>query len=182
MASKSKELDVNVKSMIIQPRNEGSTYRAVGIQLNISLFTVRSVVKKFNETGCPENKVRSGRPGIFSAREKRSIIKEVKKNPKINAPKKPKKLLILRIKLLVYRLYGMFYMKKVIMEEQLERNLSFRKETEERDWILQNLMLIYQMSFGTQLFFPTNRSLTFSGVMDDNMCGESQTPNWKNNI
>ncbi|GFT27626.1 transposable element Tc1 transposase [Trichonephila clavipes] len=30
--------------------------------------------------------VRSGRPGIFSAREKRSIIKEVKKNPKISAP------------------------------------------------------------------------------------------------
>ncbi|GFR31356.1 hypothetical protein TNCT_415531 [Trichonephila clavata] len=86
MASKSKELDVNVKNMIIQLRNEGLTYRATGIQLNISLFTVKSVVKKFNETGSPDNKVRSGRPGIFSAKEKRSIIKEVKKNPKISAP------------------------------------------------------------------------------------------------
>ncbi|GFW72961.1 transposable element Tc1 transposase [Trichonephila clavipes] len=86
MASKSKELDVNVKNMIIQLRNEGLTYRAIGIQLNTSLFTVRSVVKKFNETGSTENKVRSGRPGIFSAREKRSIIKEVTKNPKISAP------------------------------------------------------------------------------------------------
>ncbi|GFS80261.1 transposable element Tcb1 transposase [Trichonephila clavipes] len=47
---------------------------------------LKSVVKKFNETGSKENKVRSGRPGIFSAREKRSIIKEVKKNPKISAP------------------------------------------------------------------------------------------------
>ncbi|GFR14994.1 hypothetical protein TNCT_557301 [Trichonephila clavata] len=71
--------------MIIQLRNEGLTC-AIGIQLNISLFTVRSVVKKFNETGSTENKVGSGRPGIFSAREKRSIIKEVKKNPKISAP------------------------------------------------------------------------------------------------
>ncbi|GFV57403.1 transposable element Tcb1 transposase [Trichonephila clavipes] len=86
MALKSKELDVNVKNMIIQLRNEGLTYRAIGIQLNISLFTVRSVVKRFNETGFTENKVRSGRPGIFSAREKRSIIKEVKKNPQIRAP------------------------------------------------------------------------------------------------
>ncbi|GFU45204.1 uncharacterized protein TNCV_4236311 [Trichonephila clavipes] len=86
MALKSKELDVYVKNMIIQLRCEGLTYRAVGIQLNISLFTVRSVVKKFNKTGSTENKVRSGRPGIFSAREKRSIIKEVKKNPKISAP------------------------------------------------------------------------------------------------
>ncbi|GFV61862.1 uncharacterized protein TNCV_4106671 [Trichonephila clavipes] len=85
MASKSKELDVNVKNMIIQLRNEGLTYRAIGIQLNVNLFTVRSV-KKFNETGSTENKVRSGRPGIFSAREKHSIIKKVKKNPKISAP------------------------------------------------------------------------------------------------
>ncbi|GFW42849.1 transposable element Tcb1 transposase [Trichonephila clavipes] len=66
-------------------RNEGLTC-AIGIQLNISLFTIRSVVKKFNETGSTENKVRNGRPGIFSAREKRSIIKEVKKDPKISAP------------------------------------------------------------------------------------------------
>ncbi|GFU49051.1 transposable element Tcb1 transposase [Trichonephila clavipes] len=86
MASKSRELDVTVKSMIIQLRNKGLTYRAIGIQLNISLFTVRSIVKKFNETGSIKNKVRSGRPGMFSAREKRSIIKEVKKNPKISAP------------------------------------------------------------------------------------------------
>ncbi|GFY27605.1 uncharacterized protein TNCV_910561 [Trichonephila clavipes] len=84
MASKPKELDV--KNMITQLRNEGFTYRAIGIQLNISLFTIRSVVKMFNETGSTENKVRSGRHGIFSAREKRSIIKEVKKNPKISAP------------------------------------------------------------------------------------------------
>ncbi|GFV20115.1 transposable element Tcb1 transposase [Trichonephila clavipes] len=85
MASKSKELDVNVKNMIIQLRNEGLTYIQLYSYSTISLFTVRSV-KKFNETGSTENKVRSGRPGIFSAKEKRSIIKEVKKNPKISAP------------------------------------------------------------------------------------------------
>ncbi|GFX54462.1 uncharacterized protein TNCV_2593961 [Trichonephila clavipes] len=86
MASKSKVLDVNVKNMIILLRNEGLTYSSIGIQLNISLFTDRSVVKKFNEAGSTENKVRSGRPGIFSAREQRSITKEVKKNPKTSAP------------------------------------------------------------------------------------------------
>ncbi|GFX75784.1 hypothetical protein TNCV_2237561 [Trichonephila clavipes] len=86
MASKSKKLDVNVKNMIIQLRNEGLTYRVIGIQLNTRLFTVRRVVKKFNETGSTENKVRSGWPGIFSAWEKRSIIKEVKKNPQISVP------------------------------------------------------------------------------------------------
>lgn len=85
MASKWKELDVNVRNMIIQLRNEGLTYRAIGIKLNISLFTVRSVVKKFHATGSTENKVRTGRPRIFSAREKRDIIKEVQKNPKISA-------------------------------------------------------------------------------------------------
>ncbi|GFV05227.1 uncharacterized protein TNCV_224401 [Trichonephila clavipes] len=77
---------VDKRQRRLKTRNEGLTYRAIGIQLNKSLFTVRSVVKKFNETGSTENKVRSGRPGIFSAREKRSIIKEVKKNPKISAP------------------------------------------------------------------------------------------------
>lgn len=86
MTSKSKELDVSVKNMIIRLRNEGLTYRAIGVQLHISLFTVRSVVKKFKETGSTENKTRSGRPRIFSTREKRVIINKVKKNPKISAP------------------------------------------------------------------------------------------------
>ncbi|KAF8785828.1 hypothetical protein HNY73_011331 [Argiope bruennichi] len=86
MTSKSKELDVSVKNMIIRLRNEGLTYRVIGVQLNISLFTVRSVVKKFKETGSTENKTRSGRPRIFSTREKRAIINKVKKNPKISAP------------------------------------------------------------------------------------------------
>ncbi|GFX44170.1 uncharacterized protein TNCV_4119661 [Trichonephila clavipes] len=86
MVLKSKELDVNVKNMIIQLRNEGLTYRAIGIQLNISLFTIRSIVKRFTETKSTENKVRSGQPEIFSVKEKRSIIKEIKKNPKISAP------------------------------------------------------------------------------------------------
>ncbi|KAF8783129.1 hypothetical protein HNY73_013336 [Argiope bruennichi] len=86
MTSKSKELDVSVKNMIIRLRKEGLTYRAIGVQLNISLFTVRSVVKKFKETGSRENKTRSGRPQIFSTREKRAIINKVKKNPKISPP------------------------------------------------------------------------------------------------
>ncbi|KAF8790165.1 hypothetical protein HNY73_005230 [Argiope bruennichi] len=86
MTSKSKELDVSVKNMIIRLRNEGLTYRAIGVQLNISLFTVRSVVKKFKETGSTENKTRSGRPRIFFTREKRAIINKVKKNPKISPP------------------------------------------------------------------------------------------------
>ncbi|KAF8790455.1 hypothetical protein HNY73_005474 [Argiope bruennichi] len=77
MTSKSKELEVSVENMIIRLRNEGLTYRAIGVQLNISLFTVRSVVKKFKETGSTENKTRSGRPGIFSTREKRAIINKV---------------------------------------------------------------------------------------------------------
>ncbi|KAF8781567.1 Glucose dehydrogenase like protein [Argiope bruennichi] len=77
MTSKSKELDVSVKNMIIRLRNEGLTYRAIRVQLNISLFTVRSVVKKFKETGSTENKTRSGRPRIFSTREKRAIINKI---------------------------------------------------------------------------------------------------------
>ncbi|GFW57378.1 transposable element Tcb1 transposase [Trichonephila clavipes] len=85
MASKSKELDVNVKNMIIQLRNEGLTSCYRNETEYKFICCVRSVVKKFNETGSTENKVRSGRPGIFSARDKRSIIKEVKKNPKISA-------------------------------------------------------------------------------------------------
>lgn len=87
MSLKSKELDGSVKNTIIHLRNDGLTYAAIGKQLNISLFTVRSVVQKFNDTGSTENKIRTGRPRIFSAREKRDIIREVKKNPKISAPR-----------------------------------------------------------------------------------------------
>ncbi|GFS71383.1 hypothetical protein NPIL_152721 [Nephila pilipes] len=44
----SKDLVINVKNMVIQLQNEGLTYRTTGIQMNLSLFTVRSVVKKIN--------------------------------------------------------------------------------------------------------------------------------------
>ena len=58
----------------------------IGKQLKISLFNVRSVIKKLLETGSTENKVRTGQPQIFSAREKHDIIREVYKNPKISVP------------------------------------------------------------------------------------------------
>ena len=70
MSKKSKELDVSIKNIIIQLRNDGLSYRAIGKQLQISLFTVRSVIKKFQETDSTEYKVRTGWPRIFSAREK----------------------------------------------------------------------------------------------------------------
>ncbi|GFU19294.1 hypothetical protein NPIL_239341 [Nephila pilipes] len=116
MTSKSKELDISVKNTIIRLRNEGLTYRAIGVQLNISSFTVRSVVKKFKETGSTKNKTKSGRPRIFSTREKRVIINKVKKNPKISAPQIARDVAFTSQKTLSYRLYGMFYKRKVIME------------------------------------------------------------------
>ena len=89
-------------------------------------------------------------------------------------------LLILRVKLLMYRLHGMFYMKEVIMEGHLER-ISFPLEINRKKGLhFEKSHVNLSDEFWKTVFSQWNQNLIFSGVMDDNVCRESQALNWKN--
>ncbi|GFT82323.1 HTH_Tnp_Tc3_2 domain-containing protein [Trichonephila clavipes] len=135
----------------------------------------------FNQTGSTENKVRSGWPGLFSAREERSIIKGVKKNPKINAPQLAKDVANTSVK--TFRVqtirnvlheesyYGRAARKKYFISERNIKRLDFAKSH-----------VNLSDEFWNTVIFSDKSKFNIFGMMDDNMCGQSQTPNWKNYI
>ncbi|XP_078038033.1 uncharacterized protein LOC144470587 [Augochlora pura] len=80
MSTKKSELSMSVRNEIISLQKSGKSYRKIDNSLNLSLSTVKNVVKKFKETGSVENKSRSGRSKVVTIRKRRGIIKEAIKN------------------------------------------------------------------------------------------------------
>lgn len=85
MGKKSKEIDPDLRNIIIKLRNEGNTLRAIGNIVNRSHSTVQRVLKNFNSTGSVKSKPRTGRPPKLTEREKRDVLKTVQINPGIAA-------------------------------------------------------------------------------------------------
>lgn len=87
-----------------QLRNEELTYCAVGIQMSLKLYTIKIFVKSSTSHRQMKYQIRSVWRSISSAREKRDIMKEVQKTPKVSSLQLAKDLLMLRITFLVCRL------------------------------------------------------------------------------
>ncbi|GFW43715.1 transposable element Tcb1 transposase [Trichonephila clavipes] len=77
-----KELSKDLKDTIIK-----LSQRQIAKIIGKSPATVQKIIEKFQAEGNTLNKPRTGRPPIFTDRERRIIIGNVKKNPKISAPK-----------------------------------------------------------------------------------------------
>lgn len=87
MAPRGKELPIEMKNLIIKHHNEGKSIRKVAELIDRSPATVQKILKKYEIFGTLDNMARSGRPRTFTEQESRLIIRKVKKNPKISAPK-----------------------------------------------------------------------------------------------
>lgn len=84
MGRKGKEVSNDVKN-IINHFKRGLTESAIAEMVDRPRTTIHYIIKKF-KTGKPvENKHRSGRPRKFSESDERWILREIKKNPRINA-------------------------------------------------------------------------------------------------
>lgn len=85
MARKSGEISVSMRDRVIFLREHDQSYREIGKTLNLSLSTVRYIIKKYGKTKSTKNKSRSGRPKILTSPERQYIIKQALRNPAVSA-------------------------------------------------------------------------------------------------
>ena len=82
---KSKEVNIDVRKLIIEDRKKGSSYNKLADKFKISKSTVRGIVKKFQKTKTVLNEQRSGRPRKLKGRALRKVVRIVKHDPKSTA-------------------------------------------------------------------------------------------------
>ncbi|GFV74952.1 transposable element Tc1 transposase [Trichonephila clavipes] len=87
MPPRGKELLKYLKDAIIKLSKENKYQRQIAKIIGKSPATVQKIIEKFHAEVITLNKPRTGRPPIFMDRERRIIVGNVKKNPKISAPK-----------------------------------------------------------------------------------------------
>lgn len=75
------------RELIIYHHKQGKCLREIGKIVNRSHATVQSVIKRFKKGQGTENKEKGSSRKIFSPQDARWIIRELKKNPTISAPK-----------------------------------------------------------------------------------------------
>ncbi|GFX39889.1 hypothetical protein TNCV_2646521 [Trichonephila clavipes] len=78
-----KELSKDLKDTIIKLYKESKSQRQITKITGKYPATVQKIIEKFQAEGNTLNKPRTGRPPIFTDRERRIIVGNVKKNPKI---------------------------------------------------------------------------------------------------
>lgn len=87
MAPRGKELSREIKDLIIKYFQEKKSFRDIAKIVNKSPATVQKIIEKYRTQGNTENKQRSERPSKLTEVKKRLIVRKVKKNPMISAPK-----------------------------------------------------------------------------------------------
>lgn len=87
MGRKGKESSEEERNLIIRLHNQCKSLNEISQQIGRPRSTVQSIINRFCVTKSVKNKPRSGRPEILSKQDKHYILREIKKNPKISAPK-----------------------------------------------------------------------------------------------
>lgn len=84
---KGKETSIDERNIIIKLHSQGKSQREIAKVVGRSQSTINNIIKRFHETGSVGNKARSGRPRKVCQQLRRIIIREIKTNPKVSAPK-----------------------------------------------------------------------------------------------
>ncbi|PSN44110.1 hypothetical protein C0J52_07649 [Blattella germanica] len=78
---------VSIRQLIIFHYKNGKSLREIGKIVNRTHSTVQGVITRYKKTKSLGNKTRSSSKKIFNERDERWIVKEIKKNPFLSAPK-----------------------------------------------------------------------------------------------
>lgn len=78
---KTQELSDVARAAILGAVAGGANQAAIATAFGTSRQTVSKIVQRFKSSGTLESKPRSGRPEIFTARDKRHILQAVKRQP-----------------------------------------------------------------------------------------------------
>ncbi|GFV26057.1 hypothetical protein TNCV_4398691 [Trichonephila clavipes] len=79
MPPRGKELSKDLKDAITKLYKESKSQRRIAKIIGLSPATVQKIIEKFQAEGNTLNKPRTGRPPIFTDRERRIIVGNVKK-------------------------------------------------------------------------------------------------------
>jgi len=83
MTSKRQELNTSQRAQIIGAWKAGSTLRKISQTLDHPYTTVQNVIKTYKDHGRVKPSPRNGRQKIVSKRNKRTLLRIVKKNRKM---------------------------------------------------------------------------------------------------
>ena len=79
----------NIRQLAIFHSAKGKSYREIAAMCNISKSTVgtSSIIRRFNCENRMESIPQKGQPKILDTRDKRNIIRKIKKDSTLSAPK-----------------------------------------------------------------------------------------------
>ncbi|GFY44517.1 hypothetical protein TNIN_203281 [Trichonephila inaurata madagascariensis] len=84
--SQGKETSLELRNLIVKLKGENKSYSEIA-KIVKPRSTVQTIYRNYVMCGNVLNKSRCGRPHKLSDRDARAIVRKVKKNPKISAPK-----------------------------------------------------------------------------------------------
>ena len=83
---KSKELSVDLRDRIVRRYRSGEGYKTISRELKVPKSTVSSIFRKWKEYGTTQTLPRSGCLTKLSNQARRTLVREVTKNPMITLP------------------------------------------------------------------------------------------------
>ena len=81
----SKQLSNELKTKIVQHHGLGEGYKKLAQRFQLSVSTVRNIVRKWKTTGTVLVKARSGRPRNISDTQRRRMVRTVQLNPQTSS-------------------------------------------------------------------------------------------------
>lgn len=85
MSEKRKETTIEERKIILSAYKQNKTIREICTLVNRPRTTIAGIIKRFKDDPTCEYQTRSGRPPALSVREKREIVKIIKKEPKTSS-------------------------------------------------------------------------------------------------
>ncbi|GFS76049.1 HTH_Tnp_Tc3_2 domain-containing protein [Trichonephila clavipes] len=82
-----RETSENERALVIKWLKDGKSFREIASLIGKSHGCIQKILQKYRKTGCVTNIPGRGRKEILSATAKGKIIRSVKKNPLLSAPK-----------------------------------------------------------------------------------------------
>lgn len=82
-----KQTTVAERKIAISQYESGKSYRDIAKLLNRSHATIQSIIQRYKNYGTVENKVKTSNRKIFNNADERWIVRKVKADPKLSAPK-----------------------------------------------------------------------------------------------
>ena len=87
MGRKGTETTFQERKQIVSLHNQCKSAYQIARLLGRPRSTIQTIIDRFSDHKTFENKPRSGRPRALSLQDDRFLVREVKKNPRISAPK-----------------------------------------------------------------------------------------------